>query len=66
MPMTEEQIERAIAGVLATEAGTLYGAAADADRSAAGRRVFEAIVESRKADVDAAGKEGQAIDAHAR
>lgn len=66
MPMNDEQIEQAIAGILATDAGTLYGAAASAPRNAAGNRVFNAMADSLSADVHAAGEEGQAVDAHAR
>jgi hypothetical protein len=63
--MNDEQIERAIAAILATETGTLYGAAANAPRNAAGNRVFDAMADSLAADVHAAGEEGQAIVAHA-
>lgn len=66
MPMNDDQIERAIEQVLATEAGTLYGAAVNAPRNAAGNRVFDAIGNALDGDVRAAGEEGQAIDASAR
>lgn len=66
MPMNDEQIEQAIMRILATDAGTLFGAAANAPRNAAGTRVFNAMADSLNADVHAAGEEGQAVDAHAR
>jgi hypothetical protein len=55
-----------IAGILASEAGALYGSSPNAPRNAAGKRVFDAMEASLSADVNAAGEEGQANDAHAR
>jgi hypothetical protein len=66
MQMNDEQIERMIAGILASEAGALYGSSPNAPRNAAGKRVFDAMEASLSADVNAAGEEGQANDAHAR
>lgn len=62
MPKTEADIECEIKALLASEPGTLYGAAGNAPRNAAGNRVFKAMVEAMTADVNAAGKEGEAID----
>lgn len=66
MPMNEEQIERAIREIMAAEAGVLYGAAANAQRSVAGKRVFDAIGASLSADMNAAGEEDQAKHDNAR
>lgn len=66
MLKTEADIECEIKTLLASEPRTLYGAAANAPRSAAGNRVFSAMVEAMTADVDAAGREGKPIDGAAR
>ena len=66
MPMNDDQIERAIEQILATEVGALFGPAENAGRVAAGNHVFDAISEALNGDVRAAGEEGQAIDAPAR